>query len=68
MKDNLKDYFNDLNEKKEEFKIIDKNILMNVVRNFISIFLCENRADSSINEKNSLLIIYLLKKNYGLNI
>jgi K+/H+ antiporter YhaU regulatory subunit KhtT len=55
MKEEIKKYFNNIKEKKNELnKIIDKTILTNVVRQFISRFLCENRADASMNEKNSL--------------
>ena len=55
MKEEIKKYFNNIKEKKNELnKIIDKTILTNVVRQFISRFLCENRADASMNEKYSL--------------
>ena len=55
MKEEIKKYFNNIKEKKNELnKIIDKTILTNVVRQFISRFLCENRADALMNEKNSL--------------
>ena len=60
----IKNYFNNINKNNIKV-IITKTILTDVVRQFISRFLCENRTEPTIeNEKNSLLDYLPIKEEF----